>query len=79
MSNLVDASQETLEKVELDMSHTVASATSAVHHVTKAQEYEMQRRRKFTIVAVAITTVVLIAVVIVVTLFATKTISTSAA
>jgi len=66
MSNLVEASQETLEKVELDMTQTVGAASTAVHQVTKAEEYTMQRRRKFTIVATAITTVVLIIVVVVV-------------
>jgi len=76
MSAYVDSSQESLEKVELDMGLTVESSSSAAIHLSRAKDYEMQRRRKFTILAVAIGSVILIIVLIVVALFASKAIST---
>jgi len=72
MAVLVEASNETMEKVELDLTSTVESGTVAVHNVKLAEEYAMARRKKFTILATAIATVVIVIVVVVVSIVAAK-------
>jgi len=72
MSALVESSTETMEKVELDFNTTVAESGAAVTHVTRAEEYVMQKRRKLAIVGVGIVAIILVVVVVIVAILAAK-------
>jgi t-SNARE complex subunit (syntaxin) len=72
MEVMVDSSTETMEKVEMDLAKTVQVSSVAINELKKAEEYTMQRRRKFTILATGIGTVVLVIVIVVVAVIAAK-------
>jgi t-SNARE complex subunit (syntaxin) len=59
MAALVEASQETVTKVEDNTTTSLAAAGAAVKHVTKAEEYLMQRRRRAALLYGGITAIIL--------------------
>jgi len=58
MAAIVEASSDQVGKVETDVNRSLASAGQAVKHVTKAEEYLMQRRRRAALLYGGITAII---------------------
>jgi len=58
MAAIVEASSDQVGKVENDVTRSLSSAGQAVKHVTKAEEYLMQRRRRAALLYGGITAII---------------------
>jgi len=72
MSAIVESSSEQFGKVESDVNRSVASAGQAVKHVSKAEEYLMQRRRRAALLYGGITAILITIALIVGLIVAAK-------
>jgi t-SNARE complex subunit (syntaxin) len=72
MAAIVEASQDSMTKVEDNTSSSLAAAGTAVKHVTKAEEYLMQRRRRAALLYGGITAIIVTIALVVGLIIAAK-------
>jgi len=60
MSTIVDQSNTPMRNIQVHMNQTATHTTIALHNVTKAEQYTMQRRRRVALLITAIVTFILL-------------------